>query len=80
MSDSHKANRPDELDRIKRANGWVTEEKELYLDRLHRMDLSDPAIRERAKGLNWQTIHRVIGDIAVSRSIGRCLAAVYHYC
>ncbi len=70
MSDSHKANRPDEAARISRANGWVSEEKDLYFDRLHRMDLSNPAIREKAKAVNWVTIHRVIGDIAVSRSIG----------
>lgn len=44
--------------------------RDLYLDRLHRMDLNNPAIRDRAKQLNWVTIHRVIGDIAVSRSIG----------
>jgi protein phosphatase 2C len=27
MSDSHKANRPDEAQRIAEANGWVSEEK-----------------------------------------------------
>jgi serine/threonine protein phosphatase PrpC len=34
------------------------------------MDLNNPAIREKAKAVSWVTIHRVIGDIAVSRSIG----------
>lgn len=27
MTDSHKPNRPDEAERIKLANGWITEEK-----------------------------------------------------
>ena len=31
------------------ANGWITEEKELYMARLHRMDLSDPVVRDKAQ-------------------------------
>ncbi len=70
MSDSHKPDRLDEQSRIKRANGWITEEKELYLSRLHQMDYSDPLAIDRAKNMNWVTIHRVCGELAVSRSIG----------
>lgn len=70
MNNGHKPGRTDELERIKRANGWVTEEKELYMGRLHRMDLSDPLIKSKAEKVNWTTIHRVCGELAVSRSIG----------
>ena len=70
MSDPHKPNRPDEAARILAAKGWITEEKELYMARLHRMDLSDPVVRDKAQLVSWVTIHRVCGEISVSRSIG----------
>jgi serine/threonine protein phosphatase PrpC len=70
ISDAHKPDRLDEQQRIKRANGWITEEKELYLSRLHQMDYSDPLALDRAKNMNWVTIYRVCGELAVSRSIG----------
>jgi serine/threonine protein phosphatase PrpC len=34
------------------------------------MDLSDPLVRDKAQQVNWVTIHRVCGELAVSRSIG----------
>jgi len=38
---------------------------------MHRMDLSDPLVRDKAKQVTtWATIHRVCGEISVSRSIG----------
>lgn len=70
MSIAHKPGRPDESQRIIAANGWITEEKELYMGRLHRMDLSDPLVRDKAQQVNWVTINRVCGELAVSRSIG----------
>ena len=70
LSDAHKPGRPDEAERIARALGWVTEEKELYMGRLHRMDLSDPLVRDKAQQVSWVTINRVCGELAVSRSIG----------
>jgi len=70
MSDPHKPGRSDEEARIKAAHGWITEEKELYMGRLHRMDLSDPLVRDKAQQVSWVTIHRVCGELAVSRSIG----------
>lgn len=70
LSKAHKAGRPDELERIQRANGWITEEKELYLARLHIMDLSDPLVRDKASGVQFVLINRVCGELAVSRSIG----------
>ena len=66
----HTPGRPDEEERIKLARGWITEEKELYMGRLHRMDLSDPVIRDKAQKVSRVTIHRVCGELAVSRSIG----------
>ena len=66
----HSPGRPDEEARIKAAKGWITEEKELYMGRLHRMDLSDPVVRDKAQKVSWVTIHRVCGELAVSRSIG----------
>ena len=70
MSEAHKPGRPSETERIHRAQGWISEERELYMGRLHRMDLSDPSVREQAKAVTWVTIHRVCGELAVSRSIG----------
>jgi serine/threonine protein phosphatase PrpC len=70
MSNSHKPGRPDEAERISKANGWITEEKELLMGRLHRMDLNDPLAVDRAQNMSWTTIHRVCGEISVSRSIG----------
>ena len=70
MSDPHKPNRPDEAARILEAKGWITEEKELYMARLHRMDLSDPIVRDKAQLVSWVTIYRVCGEISISRSIG----------
>lgn len=70
MSKAHKPGREDEAERIRAAGGWITEEKELYMGRLHRMDLSDPLVKKKAEQVNWVTIHRVCGELAVSRSIG----------
>ena len=70
MNTPHKPGQPDEERRIKKANGWITEEKELYMGRLHRMDLSDPVVRDKAQKVTWVVIHRVCGELAVSRSIG----------
>ncbi len=70
MSNSHKPGRADEVERINKANGWITEEKELLMGRLHRMDFNDPLAVDRAQNMSWTTIHRVCGEISVSRSIG----------
>lgn len=70
LSVSHKPGRADEERRIAEAGGWITEEKELFMGRLHRMDLNDPMAVDRAQNMNWVTIHRVCGEISVSRSIG----------
>jgi serine/threonine protein phosphatase PrpC len=72
MSVPHKPGVPAETRRVEAANGWVTEEKELYMGRLHRMadHLDDPLVLSRAQQVNWVTIHRVCGELAVSRSIG----------
>jgi len=70
LSVPHKPGRSDESERIKRAGGWITKEDELYMYRLHRMDLSDPQVRDKANQLSWVTINRVCGEISVSRSIG----------
>ena len=34
------------------------------------MDLSDPVVRDKAQKVTWVVIHRVCGELAVSRSIG----------
>jgi serine/threonine protein phosphatase PrpC len=70
LSVAHKPGRPEERDRILRANGWITEEKELYMGRLHLMDIADPLVRRLAEKISFVTIHRVCGDLAVTRSIG----------
>ncbi len=50
----------------------MTEERELLIGKLHRMDLQqeDAYIHSQARTIDWVTIYRVCGDIAVSRSIG----------
>ena len=48
----------------------ITHHRELYMGRLHRMDLSLPIARDKAQQVSWTTIHRVCGEISVSRSIG----------
>lgn len=70
MNSPHKPGREDERKRVEDACGWITEEKELPMGRLHCMDLSNPEIVDRAKEVQWTTIHRVCGELAVSRSIG----------
>ncbi|KAG6616456.1 protein phosphatase [Phytophthora cinnamomi] len=63
--------REDERRRIESQGGWVKEERELQLSKLHSMDLSDPEIQQRAERVvKWVTIYRVNGELAVSRAIG----------
>ncbi|KAL4117556.1 hypothetical protein PRIC2_011545 [Phytophthora ramorum] len=63
--------REDERKRIEEQGGWVKEERELQLSKLHSMDLSDPEIQQRAERVvKWVTIYRVNGELAVSRAIG----------
>lgn len=63
--------RPDERTRIESRGGWVREEKELHMSKLHSMDLSDPEIQQRAgRVVQWVNIFRVNGELAVSRAIG----------
>uniref|UniRef100_A0AAV1TER5 PPM-type phosphatase domain-containing protein n=1 Tax=Peronospora matthiolae TaxID=2874970 RepID=A0AAV1TER5_9STRA len=63
--------RADERKRIEEQGGWVNEERELQLSKLHCMDLSDPEIQQRAERVvKWMTIYRVNGELAVSRAIG----------
>ncbi|EWM23875.1 protein phosphatase 1e [Nannochloropsis gaditana] len=71
LSSAQTPGRKDERERIERANGWVTEEMELFIGQLHRMDLADPSIAEAVdKKVAVNTIHRVCGNLSVSRSIG----------
>ncbi|RLN10502.1 hypothetical protein BBJ28_00023612 [Nothophytophthora sp. Chile5] len=63
--------RADERERIEAQGGWVMEERELQLSKLHSMDLSDPEIQQRAgRVVKWVPIYRVNGELAVSRAIG----------
>mmetsp|Transcript_17872 Transcript_17872/g.28977 ORF Transcript_17872/g.28977 Transcript_17872/m.28977 type:complete len:814 (-) Transcript_17872:68-2509(-) len=67
----HSPNRPDERERIESIGGWVTVEKEMVLDRLHRMELHDPLVREKArKQIDYVEISRINGELAVSRALG----------
>jgi serine/threonine protein phosphatase PrpC len=40
------------------------------MGRLHRMDYDDPVAVDKAKNMQWVTIYRLCGELAVSRSIG----------
>lgn len=46
---------PSERARIEAAGGWVTEEKELVLGRLHHMKLEDPLAQAKLKSKNYLT-------------------------
>ena len=71
LSDPQTPGRTDEVERIERAGGWVTQEKEMFLGRLQDMDLRDPFIRNYAETkVGMVNIYRVNGDISVSRAIG----------
>ena len=71
VTQSHKPDRPDEQVRVEAAGGWLTEERELFMGQLHRMDLDDPEIVSAAEDVvQWVTIARVCGELAVSRSFG----------
>ena len=77
MSESHKPNRKYENERILKANGWITEEKELYMGRLHRIYYDDPLAINKAKNMQWTTIYRLCGELALTRSIGKKLQFIY---
>lgn len=63
--------REDERQRIESRGGWVREERELHMSKLHSMDLSDPEIQQKAERVvQWVNIYRVNGELAVSRAIG----------
>lgn len=63
--------RKDERSRIEERGGWVREERELHMSKLHSMDLSDPEIQQKAERVvQWVNIYRVNGELAVSRAIG----------
>ncbi|ETV99846.1 hypothetical protein, variant [Aphanomyces invadans] len=63
--------RADERLRIEKAGGWVVEEQELHMNKLHGMDLNDPLIEQKAnRVVQWMQIYRVNGELAVSRAIG----------
>ncbi len=44
--------------------------RELYLARLHQMDLLDPVIQKAVANMNFVTINRVCGEMSIARSIG----------
>lgn len=58
LSKGHKPGMESEKSRILSGGGWVTEEKELYLARLHQMDLLDPVIQKAVEQMNFVTINR----------------------
>lgn len=60
-----------EAARIVAAGGWITTETDLCVGRLHAMDLDDPEISECAhERVRLNVIHRVCGEVAVTRAIG----------
>ena len=71
LTTEHHPARADERARIETHGGWVSEEREMLLSRLHRADLHDPAIRRYAeKMIGYQEISRVNSELSVSRSFG----------
>jgi len=56
------------LDYVFKAGGWITTEKELYNGTSYIRDLSTQI--SITNEINYMTIHRVCGELSVSRSIG----------
>ncbi|RLO11691.1 hypothetical protein DYB28_003402 [Aphanomyces astaci] len=46
--------REDERSRIEKAGGWVVEEQELHMNKLHGMDLNDPLIEQKANRVEFE--------------------------
>ena len=60
-----------EAARVEAAGGWVTAETDLCVGRLHAMDLADDEIFADAhERVRLNEIHRVCGEVAVTRAIG----------
>eukprot|EP00750_Incisomonas_marina_P012303 INCI16717.2.p1 GENE.INCI16717.2~~INCI16717.2.p1 ORF type:complete len:812 (+),score=122.23 INCI16717.2:342-2777(+) len=68
---------PSEKARIEAAGGWVTEEKELVLGRLHHMKLEDPLAQEKLKSKNYLTFVSAFGVVQLL-VIGFDLLVVWH--
>ena len=49
VADVHDPSRPDEKQRIERANGWITTEKEIPISQMQRMDFADEDVVEILK-------------------------------
>jgi len=83
VTDVHSPSREDERERIEKANGWITTEKEIPVGQLQRMVLFDQDVvdilmrcfadRYQPKASAPQRIlhiSRVCGELAVSRALG----------
>uniref|UniRef100_A0A7S3PPP7 protein-serine/threonine phosphatase n=1 Tax=Aplanochytrium stocchinoi TaxID=215587 RepID=A0A7S3PPP7_9STRA len=71
LTKGHCPGRTDERERIEKAGGWVTSEKEMVVERIHHIDVGDEQIFNRArKKLDYVEIFRVNGELAVSRALG----------
>ena len=71
LSEDHTPSNPKERKRIEAAGGWITVEKEMVVEKLHRMDLQDRMIREHAKkSFHIIEISRLNGELSVSRALG----------
>jgi serine/threonine protein phosphatase PrpC len=78
----HSPSRPDEHERIRKANGWITVETEIPIGQVKWMDFEDEDVVEILKrwfkDRNFSSsapqhlieISRVCGDLAVSRALG----------
>jgi len=74
LSQDHKPSLECEKIRITEAGGWITEQKELNLATLYRINpelLDESQIpRGLAEMVGFQTVCRICGELSVSRSIG----------
>jgi len=71
MCEEHSPGLKCERERIQNAGGWVTDESQLYVDKILRMDFHDPDVRREATNkFEFVTLSRVNGELAVSRALG----------
>jgi serine/threonine protein phosphatase PrpC len=82
VTNIHTPSRPDEHDRIRKANGWITMETEIPIGQIQLMDFGDEDVVEILKRCfkdrnsscsapqRRTAISRVCGDLAVSRALG----------